>query len=209
MPLAHPEQAAIVELAPDLQRPRGAARSTARRRRTSPRHKKELAGGPGPGPVHRDDRWRGADHARRRSRDTCWTAWSRREAGPAPRPRPTAQPSGSRSRPTCDEMVKAHQAEGVDPNARADPVPRHHRVSGDRAGRRSVRRLRPPARHHAIRRSRSASTRWPTPTSPTGIRRRSTTTAPRSSSPMNGAAAASRSAASPTSRSGARMQSSR
>jgi hypothetical protein len=61
----------------------------------------------------------------------------------------------------------------------------------------------------AIRRTRVVSAPPPTPTSRTGTRRRSTTTARRSSSPMSGAAACSRSAARPTSRSGAPTPSSR
>ena len=58
------------------------------------------------------------------------------------------------------------------------------------------------------RSSRRASARWPTPTSRTGTRRRSTTTAPRCSSPTSGAVVVARSAARPTRWSGAPTRSS-
>ncbi len=57
--------------------------------------------------------------------------------------------------------------------------------------------------------TRSGSAPCPTPTSLSGIRRRSTTTAPRFCSPMSGAGACSRAAASRTSPNGARTRSSR
>ena len=58
-------------------------------------------------------------------------------------------------------------------------------------------------------RTRSASTKSPTSTCRSGTRRRSATTAPRCCSPTSGAAARSRAAATPTSRSGAPTRSSR
>ena len=117
------------------------------------------------------------------------------------------------ARRRCQGIVDA--LVGAPPGSRSgvrpgpDPVPRHHRLSGDRAGRRRLRGLRPAARHQRSGATRSGSAPWPTRTSPTGTRRRSTTTAPRSCSPTSGAAAASRSAARPTSRSGAPTRSSR
>ncbi len=89
------------------------------------------------------------------------------------------------------------------------PVPRHHRLSGDRAGRRRLRRLRAAARHPRSGAPGPDRRGRPTRTSPTGTRRRSTTTAPRCSSPTSGAVAARRSAAPPTGTSGAPTPSSR
>ena len=59
------------------------------------------------------------------------------------------------------------------------PVPRHHRLPGGRPRRRRLLGQRHPARHLAIRCTRCGSIRSSTRTSPTGTRRRSTTTAPR------------------------------
>ena len=59
------------------------------------------------------------------------------------------------------------------------PVPRHHGVPGSRPGGRRVLGQRHPDGHLAIRCIRSGSITSPTRTSPTGTRRRSTTTAPR------------------------------
>ena len=70
-----------------------------------------------------------------------------------------------------------------------ESVPRHHRLSGHRSGRRRVRRLRPAARHPRRRAIRCASTRRPTSTCRSGTRRRSATTARRCCSPTSGAAA--------------------
>ena len=92
---------------------------------------------------------------------------------------------------------------------RSDAVPRHHRVSGDRPRGRRVRGLRLAARHSRSRAPDAHRRRRPIRTSRTGTRRRSTTTARRCSSAMSGAAAASRSAARPTSTSGAPTRSSR
>ena len=79
---------------------------------------------------------------------------------------------------------------------RTDAVSRHHRVSGDRARRRRLRRLRAAARHPRRRRIPSASAPPPIRTSPTGTRPPSTTTAARCSSRTSGGADCSRAAAS-------------
>ena len=55
------------------------------------------------------------------------------------------------------------RAAAAGPAARTEPVPRHHRVSGDRSGRRRVRRPRPAARHQRSDEPASASTKSPTP----------------------------------------------
>ena len=63
--------------------------------------------------------------------------------------------------------------------ANDDPVPRHHGLSRARLSRRRVRGQRPSFWTSPIRSIRSEWTRWSTRTSPTGTRRRSTTTARR------------------------------
>ena len=75
------------------------------------------------------------------------------------------------------------------PGAGLELLPRHHGVRGAEHRGRRVRGQRPADRHLRSRRTRSASTPWPTRCSPTGTARRSPTTAARSCSPTSGAAA--------------------
>ena len=208
MPLAHPEQAAIVSsprIFNDLAAPPEhgeppediAADKQGRRRRE--RH----------GRVHRDDR---------QARRWCWPRSACRAAAGQHRRRPgTARarrppPTAPRCAPRLPAIDRGHDA------GRRRPAGGPPRAPPSATTSPSIRRSAWPAAPaaatgccstSAIRRIRRASTRWPTPTSPTGTRPRSTTTAPRSSSPTSGAAAASPSAAPPTSASGARTRSSR
>ena len=110
-----------------------------------------------------------------------WTAAAAALRRRPPQPRRAAGAAGA---------APARRGGRARPRHRAESVPRHHRVSGDRPRRRRVRRLRPAARHQRRRRTRCASTRPPTRTCRSGTRRRSATTARRCCSPTSGAAAA-------------------
>ena len=144
-------------------------------------------------------------HRRRRGRRRRWPAATtnpadRREPvavahrghqGPArrtrPRPRSSASPRlftdpatgaiDGLQNAAADAAAPVGHAVGSHADHRR--LPRHHRVPGDRAGRRRLRGQRHPDRHLATPPTRSGSTRSPTPTSRTGTRRRSTTTARR------------------------------
>ena len=206
VPLAHPEQAAIVSsprIFNDLAAP-------ARARRDAGGHRgraKQAADGAGRGRVHRRRSTGRRSCCRREFVEPLLDSVVKARGGTGA---PTAADSAAlrEALPAIiDEMV------GTTPerDRAAGPTQCHDitRLSGDRPGRRRVRRLRAAARHQRSGASRSASAPCPTRTSPTGTRRRSTTTAPRCCSPTSGAAAASRSAAPPTSASGARTRSSR
>ena len=187
VPLAAPQQARIVSsprifggLTEPADARRDARRTSPPRRRSPPRR--------APGRVHRDDA-------------TAWSTSRRAEfvnplldsivsgsrQGPARRPRPTAPRCGRPSRASWTGWCTA-------PPVRAARVPgptQCHDITvypGDRARRRRVRGLRPAARHPRRGATRGASPPWPTRTSPSGTRPRSTTTAPRSCSPTSGAA---------------------
>ena len=189
VPLAHPEQAAIVSsprIFNDLVAPprhgEAPADIAARRRQ---RRRCARAQGAFIATIQRAR----AGRSRRASSSRCSTASSKARTAPAPRRR--ADSAALRAALPADRRQADRRAT---PGAvrTAGPTQCHDITVYPAIGlrRRRVRGLRPAARHHAIRRTRSASAPWPTRTSPTGTRPRSTTTAPRSCSPTNGAAAA-------------------
>ncbi len=200
MPLAHPEQAAIVSSSADLQRPGRATDAWGR----AGRYRRGGFGPRGAGPSSPNSV---AEHSccPREFVVGNSTAWSRRAGG-------TGAPTGGRQRgvprPTCPTLVG-----GPDRSAAAS---RPARISATTSP--SIPRSGWPAGRalatvccstFATRRTRCGSPRSRIPTSPTGIRPLSTTTAPRSSSRMSGAVAGRRSAARPTRWSGAPTRSSR
>ena len=86
--------------------------------------------------------------------------------------------------PVAGRRSRAGHAELADDQS----VSRHHGLPGDRPGRRRLLGQRHPDGHLRSREPGAPRSRRSTRTSPTGTRRRSTTTAPRSCSPTSGAA---------------------
>ena len=199
VPLAHPEQAAIVSsprIFNDLTAPPSARRIARGHRRGRPQAADARAKGGFTAKINGMEMRHPA--AVRRSR--CSTASSRRGAAPARRPARTAPRCAERSPASSTQLVGAAPPgpNGVRPGPNQCHDITVYPAIGLAGG--ACGGLRPAARHPRRRPTRCASAPWPTRTSPTGTRRRSTTTAPRCCSPTSGAAAASRSAARPTSR---------
>ena len=218
VPLAHPEQAAIVSspriFAGRERRRRDGDSSTRMRARS-------VAGGcRAPARVAaavRGGRWRGGRGGRGADvdggRPARYNYKQARGTGPDADDASLDSADCARCEPTrptrLSRRLQVRAAYPPPPRRHADAVPRHHGLSGGRSRRRCVRRHGSVARHSRRRRIRAASPRSPTPTSRSGTRRRSATTARWCCSRTSGAAAARRTAARRIRRTGAPTRSSR
>ena len=148
VPLANPEQAAIVSsprIFNDLDAPPRARRDA---RRTSPPRRRRVAAAQGARRVHRA-MIQGAEQVAAAAASSQPHARQHREGA-----RRHRRADGGRQRRRCARrcpaIVDADVRRAAEPDAaraRSDAVPRHHGLSGDRPGRRRVRGLRPAARH--------------------------------------------------------------
>ena len=190
VPLAHPEQAAIVS-SPRIFNDLAAAADTRRHAGRQAIAAQGARRGAGPRASSRsivfgseralnplDDEAAARQHRQGARRHRCADGRRQRRAA-------RGHPGDHRQ-----DGRQSIRRSGERTEARPDAVPRHHGVSGDRPRRRRVRGLRPAARHQRSGAPGAPRARSPIRTFATGTPRRSTTTAPRSSSPTSGAAAA-------------------